>query len=156
MSVTIESRLQELGFTLPEAAAPVANYVPYVITGNQLFISGQLPMESGKVAVTGHLGDGVSVEQAARAAQLCAVNILSQAKAALGGDLSKIKRVVKLNGFVSCAPSFSEHHLVINGASNLIADVLGDAGKHARAAVGVPSLPFGAAVEIDAVLEIEA
>lgn len=156
MSVTIESRLQELGFTLPEAAAPVANYVPYVITGNQLFISGQLPMESGKVAVTGHLGDGVSVEQAARAAQLCAVNILSQAKAALGGDLSKIKRVVKLNGFVSCAPSFNEHHLVINGASNLIADVLGEAGKHARAAVGVPSLPFGAAVEIDAVLEIEA
>jgi enamine deaminase RidA (YjgF/YER057c/UK114 family) len=156
MSVTIEKRLEELGFTLPEAAAPVANYVPYVITGNLIFISGQLPMESGKVAVTGHLGSTVTVDEAARAAQLCAVNILSQAKAALGGDLSKIKRVVKLNGFVACAPEFNEHHLVINGASNLVAHVLGDAGKHARAAVGVPSLPFGAAVEIDAVLEIDA
>lgn len=156
MSVTIESRLEQLGYTLPQAAAPVANYVPYVITGNQLFISGQLPMESGKVAVAGHLGKTVTVEEAARAAELCAVNILAQAKAALGGDLTRIKRVVKLNGFVACAPEFNEHHLVINGASNLVATVLGDAGKHARAAVGVPSLPFGAAVEIDAVLEIEA
>jgi enamine deaminase RidA (YjgF/YER057c/UK114 family) len=145
----------QLGFTLPQAAVPVANYVPYVISGNQLFISGQLPMESGKVAVTGHLGKTVTVEEAQRAAQLCAINILSQAKAALGGDLTKIRRLIKLNGFVACVPEFTEHHLVINGASNLVAEALGDAGKHARAAVGVPSLPFGAAVEIDAVLEID-
>ncbi|KQV33054.1 MULTISPECIES: RidA family protein [unclassified Rhizobium] len=154
MSASIEARLKDLGITLPQAAAPAANYVPYVISGSHLYISGQLPMENGKIAVTGHLGDGVDVPTGQRAAELCAINILAQANAALNGDLGRIKRVVKLNGFVASVPSFVEQHLVLNGASNLIAGVLGDAGKHARAAVGMAALPFNAAVEIDAVIEI--
>ncbi|MGQ2968757.1 MAG: RidA family protein [Allorhizobium sp.] len=154
MSDTIDGRLAALGISLPEAAAPAANYVPYVISGNLLFLSGQLPIEGGKVAVTGLVGGDVVLTDAQRAAELCAINILAQAKAALSGDLSRISRVVKLNGFVASAPGFIEQHLVINGASNLIANVLGDAGKHARAAVGVAQLPLNAAVEIDAILEI--
>ncbi len=154
MSDTIDGRLAALGISLPEAAAPAANYVPYVISGNLLFLSGQLPIEGGKVAVTGLVGGDVVLADAQRAAELCAINILAQAKAALSGDLSRISRVVKLNGFVASAPGFVEQHLVINGASNLIANVLGDAGKHARAAVGVAQLPLNAAVEIDAILEI--
>ena len=154
MSDTIDGRLAALGISLPEAAAPAANYVPYVISGNLLFLSGQLPIEGGKVAVTGLVGGDVVLADAQRAAELCAINILAQAKAALSGDLSRISRLVKLNGFVASAPGFIEQHLVINGASNLIANVLGDAGKHARAAVGVAQLPLNAAVEIDAILEI--
>lgn len=154
MSDTIDGRLAALGISLPEAAAPAANYVPYVISGNLLFLSGQLPIEGGKVAVVGLVGGDVALTDAQRAAELCAINILAQAKAALSGDLSRITRVVKLNGFVASAPGFVEQHLVINGASNLIANVLGDAGKHARAAVGVAQLPLNAAVEIDAILEI--
>ncbi|CAH0340609.1 RidA family protein [Rhizobium sp. CECT 9324] len=155
MSDTIDSRLQALGITLPEAAAPAANYVPYVISGNLLYLSGQLPIEGGKIAVTGLVGADVMLEEAQRAAELCAINILAQANAALAGDLSRITRVIKLNGFVASAPGFVEQHLVINGASNLIAKVLGEAGKHARAAVGMASLPLNAAVEIDAILEIK-
>lgn len=154
MSDTIDGRLAALGITLPEAAAPAANYVPYVISGNLLFLSGQLPIEGGKVAVTGLVGGDVALPEAQRAAELCAINILAQAKTALSGDLTRITRVVKLNGFVASAPGFVEQHLVINGASNLIANVLGEAGKHARAAVGMASLPLNAAVEIDAILEI--
>lgn len=154
MSNTIDSRLAALGITLPEAAAPAANYVPYVISGNLLYLSGQLPMEGGKVAVLGLVGSDVALPDAQRAAELCAINILAQAKSALGGDLSRITRVIKLNGFVASAPGFVEQHLVINGASNLIANVLGEAGKHARAAVGMAALPLNAAVEIDAILEI--
>lgn len=154
MSDTIDGRLAALGISLPEAAAPAANYVPYVISGNLLFLSGQLPIEGGKVAVTGLVGGDVALPEAQRAAELCAINILAQAKVALSGDLTRIARVVKLNGFVASAPGFVEQHLVINGASNLIANVLGDAGKHARAAVGMASLPLNAAVEIDAILEI--
>jgi enamine deaminase RidA (YjgF/YER057c/UK114 family) len=154
MSDEINARLSALGITLPQAASPAANYVPYVISGNQLFISGQLPMENGKVAVTGHLGRNVDIATGQRAAELCAINILAQAKAALGGDLGRITRLIKLNGFVASVPEFGEQHLVINGASNLLAAVLGEAGKHARAAVGMAALPFNAAVEIDAVLEI--
>jgi enamine deaminase RidA (YjgF/YER057c/UK114 family) len=154
MSDTIAARLTEMGITLPKAAAPAANYVPYVISGNLLYISGQLPLEGGKIAVSGHLGRNVDVPAGQRAAELCAINILSQAKAALAGDLSRIKRVIKLNGFVASVPDFVEQHLVINGASNLIANVLGEAGKHARAAVGMAALPMNAAVEIDAIMEI--
>ncbi|MBY5803949.1 RidA family protein [Rhizobium ruizarguesonis] len=154
MSDEIAARLIEMGITLPEAAAPAANYVPYVISGNLLYISGQLPLEGGKVAVSGHLGKTVDVAAGQRGAELCAINILAQAKAALGGDLGRIRRVVKLNGFVASAPDFIEQHLVINGASNLIAGVLGEAGKHARAAVGMAALPLNAAVEIDAIMEI--
>ncbi|WP_431322161.1 RidA family protein [Rhizobium sp. YTU87027] len=152
MSEQIAARLKEMGISLPEAAAPAANYVPYVISGNLLYISGQLPLENGKI-ITGHLGKAVDVATGQRAAELCAINILAQAKAALG-DLSRIKRVIKLNGFVASTPDFVEQHLVINGASNLIAGVLGEAGKHARAAVGMAALPMNAAVEIDAIVEI--
>ncbi|MFT4001885.1 MAG: RidA family protein [Rhizobium sp.] len=154
MSDAIEDRLKELGIVLPQAAAPAANYVPYVISGNLLYLSGQLPMENGKIGVTGHLGKDVDVAGGQRAAELCAINILAQAKAALGGDLGRIKRLIKLNGFVASMPDFVEQHLVINGASNLLANILGDAGKHARAAVGMAALPLNAAVEIDAILEI--
>ncbi|OCJ12256.1 hypothetical protein A6U86_04315 [Rhizobium sp. AC27/96] len=154
MSDAIEDRLKELGIVLPQAAAPAANYVPYVISGNLLYLSGQLPIENGKVNVTGHLGKDVDVAGGQRAAELCAINILAQAKAALGGDLGRIKRLIKLNGFVASTPDFVEQHLVINGASNLLANVLGEAGKHARAAVGMAALPLNAAVEIDAILEI--
>ena len=154
MSDAIEGRLQELGIVLPQAAAPAANYVPYVISGNLLYLSGQLPMENGKIGVTGHLGKDVDVAGGQRAAELCAINILAQAKAALGGDLGRIKRLIKLNGFVASTPDFVEQHLVINGASNLLANILGEAGKHARAAVGMAALPLNAAVEIDAILEI--
>lgn len=150
----IAARLKEMGISLPEAAAPAANYVPYVISGNLLYISGQLPLERGKIAVLGHLGKNVDVATGQRAAELCAINILAQASAALGGDLGRIKRVIKLNGFVASTPDFVEQHLVINGASNLIAGVLGEAGKHARAAVGMAALPMNAAVEIDAIVEI--
>ncbi|MGN7753590.1 RidA family protein [Sinorhizobium sp. 22678] len=153
MSAEIETRLTELGIVLPQAVAPVANYVPYVVSGSMLYISGQLPMENGKVAVTGHVGKDVDVAGAQRAAELCAINILAQAKAALG-DLGRIRRLVKINGFVASTPDFVEQHLVINGASNLLANALGEAGKHARAAVGMASLPFNAAVEIEAVIEI--
>ncbi|MBP2460999.1 MULTISPECIES: RidA family protein [unclassified Rhizobium] len=156
MSNPIETRLQELDIVLPEAAAPAANYVSYVISGNMLYISGQLPTENGKIAVSGLVGADVDVPAAQRAAELCAINILSQAKAALGGDLTRIKRVVKLSSFVASAPGFAEQHIVTNGASNLIANVLGEAGKHARAAVGMAALPLNAAVEIEAIIEISA
>jgi enamine deaminase RidA (YjgF/YER057c/UK114 family) len=152
----IETRLQELGISLPQAAAPAANYLPFVISGNMLYISGQLPNENGAVAVVGLVGSDVDVSAAQRAAELCAINILAQAKAALGGDLTKIKRLVKLTSFVASAPGFIEQHVVTNGASNLMANVLGEAGKHARAAVGMASLPFNASVEIEAIIEIEA
>jgi enamine deaminase RidA (YjgF/YER057c/UK114 family) len=154
MERAIERALEERGIILPEAAAPAANYVPFVVSGNLLFLSGQLPIEGGKVAITGHLGRNVDVATGQRAAELCAINILAQAKAALGGDLERIVRLVKLNGFVASAPEFVEQHLVINGASNLLANLLGERGKHARAAVGMAALPLNAAVEIDAVIEI--
>jgi enamine deaminase RidA (YjgF/YER057c/UK114 family) len=156
MTEAIEGRLKELGIVLPVAAAPAANYVPYTISGNTLYLSGQLPIEGGKVAVTGLVGRDVDVATASRAAELCAINILAQTKAALNGDLGRIRRVLKLNGFVASAPDFVEQHLVINGASNLIVNVLGDVGKHARAAVGMAALPLNASVEVDAIIEIEA
>lgn len=154
MTNEISKRLETLGITLPVAAAPAANYVPYVISGNTLYLSGQLPMEGGKVAVTGIVGKDVALEDAKRAAELCAINILAQASAALGGDLTRIKRLIKINGFVASAQDFTSQHLVINGASDLLVNVLGEAGKHARAAVGMACLPLNASVEIDAILEI--
>lgn len=153
MTDTIADRLKAKGITLPEAAAPAANYLPFVITGSLLYISGQLPMEGGKLAVLGHLGKDVDIAAGQRAAELCAINILAQAKAALG-DLERIARLVKISGFVASAPDFVSQHLVINGASDLLAEILGERGKHARAAVGMASLPLNAAVEIEAVIEI--
>lgn len=154
MSDEISKRLETMGITLPVAAAPAANYVPYVISGNTLYLSGQLPMEGGKVAVTGIVGKDIELDAAKRAAELCAINILAQASAALGGDLSRVKRLIKINGFVASAQDFTSQHLVINGASDLLVNVLGEAGKHARAAVGMACLPLNASVEIDAILEI--
>lgn len=154
MTNEISKRLEDLGITLPVAAAPAANYVPYVISGDTLYLSGQLPMEGGKVAVTGIVGKDVELDAAKRAAELCAINILAQASAALGGDLSRVKRLIKISGFVASAQDFTSQHLVINGASDLLVNVLGEAGKHARAAVGMASLPLNASVEIDAILEI--
>lgn len=154
MSAEIAKRLESLGITLPVAAAPAANYVPYVISGNILYLSGQLPMEAGKIAVTGIVDKDVALEDARRAAELCAINILAQASAALSGDLGRIRRLIKINGFVASAPDFTSQHLVINGASDLLVNVLGEAGKHARAAVGMAALPLNAAVEIDAMMEI--
>lgn len=151
---TIADRLKARDITLPQAAAPAANYVPYVITGNQLVLSGQLPIEGGKIAYSGHLGKDHGVEAGQKAAELCAINILAQANSALSGDLERIVRLVKISGFVASTPDFIEQHLVVNGASNLLAEILGERGQHARVAVGMASLPLNAAVEIDAVFEI--
>jgi enamine deaminase RidA (YjgF/YER057c/UK114 family) len=155
MSSAIEARLNDLGITLPEAAAPAANYVPFVATGNQLFVSGQLPMTSGKIQVTGKLGDDVSIEDGKQAAKLCAINLLAQAKAATG-NLDKVVRLVKIVGFVNSTAGFTDQPQVINGASDFLVDAMGDAGRHARSAVSAASLPFGAAVEIEAIFEIDA
>ncbi len=154
MSETIEKRLSDLGVTLPVAAAPAANYVPYCRSGNLLFIAGQLPLSEGKLQASGLLGRDVDIATGQEAAKYCAINILAQAKAALG-DLEKIRRVVKITVFVASAPDFFEQHLVANGASDLLVAVLGDSGKHARAAVGAASLPLNAAVEIEAIFEVE-
>jgi enamine deaminase RidA (YjgF/YER057c/UK114 family) len=153
VSSAIENRLAELGLSLPPAAAPAANYLPWTIGGGLLFVAGQLPFEKGEIAVRGRLGADVGIEDGQRAARLCALNILAQAKAALG-DLGRIKRCLKVGGFVACTPEFFDHPTVINGASDLLVAVLGDAGRHARFAVGAPSLPRGTAVEVDAVFEI--
>lgn len=133
---------------------PVANYVPFTMSGKQVFVSGQLPMRSGQVAYTGRLGDGVSLDDGEAAATLCAINLLAQAKNACGGDLNKLGRCLKLGGFVASTPDFTDHPKIVNGASNLIANAMGEAGQHARFAVGVSSLPLGASVEVDAVFEL--
>ncbi|PVB63447.1 RidA family protein [Labrenzia sp. 011] len=150
---TIEARLSDLGITLPAAAAPAANYVPFVKSGNQLFISGQLPMKEGKIQVTGKLGADVNLDEGKAAAKLCAINLLAQAKAALG-DLEKTVRLVKIVGFVNSTADFAEQPQVINGASDFLVEAMGDRGRHARSAVSAASLPFGAAVEIEAIFEI--
>lgn len=153
MTSRIEARLAELGLTLPQAAAPVANYVPWLVSGNLLFVSGQLPMRDGRVAVAGRLGAEVGIEEGREAARICALGILAQARAATG-DLDRLARCLELGGFVACTPDFTEHPAVINGASDLMVAVMGDAGRHTRFAVGAPSLPLGAAVEIRATFEL--
>ena len=154
MPGAIESRLAELGVTLPSPAAPAANYVPFVRTGNQLFISGQIPMGPDGIEHQARLGDGYEVADGQAAAKLCAINILAQAKAALG-DLDKVVRLVKLVGFVNSTPDFGDQPAVINGASDFMVEALGDKGRHARSAVGVANLPFGVAVEVEAILEVD-
>jgi len=149
---TPESRLADLGITLPEPMAAVANYVPYVITGNQLFVSGQVSVGPDGL-VKGRLGENMSLEEGQAAARLCALNLIAQCKAAVS-DLSRIKRVVKLGGFVNAHPDFVEIPQVINGCSDLMVEVFGDAGRHARSAVSSPVLPLGVAVEVDGVFEI--
>lgn len=150
----IEAKLAELGLVLPEAAAPVAAYVPVVIAGGLAHVSGQLPFVEGKL-VAGRLGEDVTLEGGTQAAQACGLMILAQLKAALG-SLSRIERIVKLGAFVNSAADFTDQPKVANGASELMGHVFGEAGKHARSAVGVPVLPLGAAVEIDAIVAIRA
>ncbi len=154
MAGEIDARLEELGIALPQAAAAVANYVPYVITGNLIFVSGQVTIENGEFKHLGKVGGDLSVEQGQEAARLCALNIIAQLKAACGGDLDRVQRIVKLGGFVNSTPDFKDQPKVINGASDLMVEVFGDKGKHARAAVSAGALPVGVAVEIDAVAEI--
>jgi enamine deaminase RidA (YjgF/YER057c/UK114 family) len=150
----IDAKLAELGITLPTPTAPIANYVPYVVAGDLVVISGQIPMLDGKVACTGKLGAGVSVEQAQAAARQCFINVLVHLKAACSGDLDRVQQVVRLGGFIACAPEFSQHAAVMNGASDLAVAVFGDAGRHARSTIGVPSLPVDAAVEVEGMFRI--
>ena len=150
----IEARLSELGLTLPEAAAPAANYVPYVQSGNLVFVAGQITLLNGELKYVGRVGQDFTTGEAYEAAKLCGLNLIAQVKAACGGDLDRVKRVVRLGGFVNCTDAFTDQPKVINGASDLMAEVFGDAGKHARAAVGVNTLPLGVAVEVEGLFEI--
>jgi len=151
----IDKRLAELGIVLPTPAKPIANYVPWVRTGNLVYISGQGAMKDGKLEYTGRVGDTLSIDDAVASARLTAINIIAHLRDACGGDLDRVKRVVKLLGLVNCTPAFGEHPKVINGASDLMVEVFGDKGRHARSAVGAPSLPFGLSVEVEAIVEIE-
>ncbi len=151
----IKDRLAELGLVLPQTQPPVANYVPFAVTGNLVVISGQLPMRDGKLAYAGKLGAAVSIEDGQAAARQCFLNILAHLNTACDGDLDRVARLVRLGGFVACTPDFTNHPAVINGASDLAVAVFGDAGRHARAAVGVASLPLDAAVEVEAMFEID-
>ncbi|MCX7305309.1 MAG: RidA family protein [Hyphomicrobiales bacterium] len=153
MGDTIEKRLADLGVTLPAAAAPAANYVPFAMSGKLLFTAGQLPLKDGKLQAAGLLGRDIDTAAGREGAKHCAINILAQAKAALG-DLGQIVRVVKITVFVASTPDFTEQHLVANGASDLLVAALGDRGKHARSAVGVAALPLNAAVEVEAIFEV--
>lgn len=150
--MSIAARLAELGIVLPNPPAPVAAYVPFVQAGNLLFVSGQIPAKDGKVQFTGKLGTTASLADGQAAARLCAINLLAQAQAAVG--LEAVRRVVKLTGFVACAPDFTEHPQVINAASELLQAVFGENGRHARAAVGAPSLPLDSSVEIEAIFAV--
>ena len=153
MAGIIDSRLAEFGIDLPEASAPAANYVPYAISGNTVYISGQVPVLGGELKYVGKVGDAHDVDGGYQAARLCALNIIAQVKAACGGDLDRVVRCLKLGGFVNSGPEFGDQPKVINGASDLMVEVFEDKGKHARFAVSAASLPFGVAVEVDAVFE---
>jgi enamine deaminase RidA (YjgF/YER057c/UK114 family) len=154
MSGKIDARLKELGIELPQATVPVANYVPYTVSGNLVVVSGQVTLLGGKAEYVGKLGREISIEDGQKAARLCALNILTHLKTACGGDLDRVKRVLRLGGFVNSTPDFTQMPQVVNGASDLMVEVFGDAGRHARAAVGVASLPLGVSVEVEAMFEI--
>lgn len=153
--MSVERRLKELGITLPVAAAPAANYVPYVLSGNLVFISGQLPLRDGGLIHPGVVGRDIGVEEAQAAARQCGLNIIAQLQAATGGALDRVRRIVRLGGFVASTDDFHDQPKVVNGASDLMVAVFGDAGRHARAAVGTNTLPLGASVEIDAIAELD-
>jgi enamine deaminase RidA (YjgF/YER057c/UK114 family) len=154
MSGRIEARLKELGIELPQPAVPVANYVPYTVSGNIVFISGQLCQWNGELRHIGKLGAAVTIADGQAAARLCALNILAHLKTACGGDLDRVRRCLRVGGFVNCTPEFTDMPQIVNGASNLMVEVFGDSGRHARAAVGMNSLPGGVAVEVEATFEI--
>jgi enamine deaminase RidA (YjgF/YER057c/UK114 family) len=149
---TPEERLQELGVSLPAPAIPVAAYVPCVRTGNLVYVSGQVPVAEGKPTHVGHLGADVDLEAGRAAARTCAVNVLAALKAELG-ELSRVRRVVKVTGFVACTADFTDHPKVVNAASELFGEAFGDAGRHSRSAVGVAALPLGVPVEVEAIVE---
>ena len=152
----IEKKLEDLGIVVPDAPLPAANYVPFVLSGGLLFVSGAVADGAGReIAVRGKLGGEVSLEEGVRAARLCAINVLAVAKKALGGDWERIRSLVKVGGFVSCVPEFTKHPLVVNGASDLLAEALGERGRHARFAVGAPSLPLDVAVEVEAIFAVK-
>jgi enamine deaminase RidA (YjgF/YER057c/UK114 family) len=151
----IDKKLRELGIALPTPSKPVANYVPWVKTGNLVFVSGQGAVRDGKIEYAGKVGNSLSVEDAVASARLTAINIIAQLRDACGGDLDRVKRIVKLLGFVNCTPDFGDQPKVINGASDLMVEVFGEKGRHARSAVGAPALPFGLSVEVEAIAEIE-
>ena len=148
-----ESRLAELGLSLPEATAPAANYVPFVQVGDTLYVSGQISIDEGGALITGKVGADLDTAAGAAAAQRCALNLLAQVKAACGGDWARLVRVVKLTGFVNSTPDFTEQPKVVNGASDLLVEVLGEAGRHARSAVSAGALPLGVAVEIEGIFQ---
>jgi enamine deaminase RidA (YjgF/YER057c/UK114 family) len=154
MAGRITTRLAELGFDLPDLSAPAANYVPYVISANLVFVSGQITVWNGELRYIGKVGAEFSLDEGYEAARLCGLNLIAQARDAAGGDLDRIRRVVKLGGFVNTAADFTDHPKVINGASDLMVEIFGETGKHARVAVGAGSLPLGVAVEVDGVFEI--
>jgi enamine deaminase RidA (YjgF/YER057c/UK114 family) len=151
----IEQRLKELSIELDEASVPAGSYVPYVVTNNLVFISGQLPFINGELTIKGRVGENVTIDDAIKMSEACAKALLSQLKAACNGNLDRVKKVVKLGGFVASSPNFTDQPKVINGASDLIVSIFGDRGKHARFAVGVAALPLNVPVEIDGVFEIE-
>jgi enamine deaminase RidA (YjgF/YER057c/UK114 family) len=151
----IDKRLAELGIVLSKPAVPVANYVGWVRTGNLVFTAGQVPLADGKFHYQGKVGAEISLEDATKAARICAINVISQLREACGGDLDRVKRIVKVVGFVNGTPDFADHPKVVNGASDLMVEVFGEKGKHARSAVGAGSLPLKVAVEVEAVAEVE-
>ncbi|MEP4198496.1 MAG: RidA family protein [Aliishimia sp.] len=152
--MSISQRLADAGVTLPEANAPAANYVPFVQVGNLLFVSGQVPMKDGEF-VTGKVGADVGVEDGVAAAKICAISLLSQVRAACGGDIDRLEKVVKLTGFVNSTPDFTQQPQVINGASDFLVEVLGDVGRHSRSAVSAAALPLGVSVEIEGIFQIK-
>lgn len=151
---SIDARLAELGIVLPRQAAPAGAYVPHVVVGDLVFVSGQLPVADGEMKYTGRIGAELSVKHGYAAARLCGLNLLAHVREACGGNLGRVKRVVKLGGFVHCTPEFTDHPKVVNGASDLMMEIFGEAGRHARIAVGASALPLGATVEVDGIFQI--
>lgn len=154
MAANIEEKLEEMGLSLPVAPAPAANYVPFVTVGSLLFVSGQISIDADGTLITGKLGDALDVNEGAKAARRCGLSLLAQVRAACEGDFSRLKRVVKLTGFVNSTPDFTEQPKVINGCSDFLVEVLGDAGRHSRSAVSAGALPLGVAVEIEGIFEL--
>jgi enamine deaminase RidA (YjgF/YER057c/UK114 family) len=154
MTDSLAHRVQQLGLSLPTPSQPIANYVNHVVSQNQLFISGQIPLQDGKPSFIGRLGESISDEEGANAAELAALGLLAQLSDALNDDLSKLVRIIRLGVFIASAPDFQRQGVVANGASNLLVNALGEKGRHVRTAVGVSSLPGGVAVEIDAIFEL--